>query len=73
MISGCFCASDALDGARDFFADDGAHRPADETKLHRAADHRPAVQLSFGGEDGVFHAEFLLRFFQARARMASCR
>src|SRR5277367_698505 len=36
----------AVYGARNFVADDRAHRAADKTEFHRAADDRPAVQAA---------------------------
>ena len=55
----------ALDGARDFFADDGAHRAADEIEFHRAAHDRAAVEQAFGGEQGVGHAQLAAGFLEA--------
>ena len=65
MTSGYFAFDCTFDGASDFFADHRAHRAADESKFHRAADHGAAVDAAFGGKDGVFHAELVLRVFQA--------
>src|SRR5580704_6784882 len=55
----------AVDRARNFFADDGAHRTADKTEFHRAADYGTSVQAACGGDDRIVHIEFALRFFQA--------
>src|ERR1700687_3056354 len=52
-------------GASDFLSYHGAHRPADETELHGTADYGTALQLAFGGDDGVVEAEFFAGVFQA--------
>src|SRR6266699_1358391 len=54
-----------FDSTGDFFADHGAHRPADEAKFHGAHDDGPSTELAFGGDDGVVHAKFFLGFSQA--------
>src|SRR5271155_5169897 len=48
-----FLIERAVYGARDFFTDDGAHRAADKTEFHRAADHGAAIQAACGGDDGI--------------------
>src|SRR5277367_1330005 len=45
----------AVNRPRDFFPDNRAHRAADKTEFHRAADHGPPVQAPFGGNNGVLH------------------
>src|SRR5712692_4324553 len=54
-----------FNAARDFFADYSAHGAADEAKFHGAHDHGTAVELAFGGDDGIVHAEFFLGFSEA--------
>ena len=61
-----FFGDGQLHRASHFFAHHRAHRAADELELHRAADHRPAVEQPFGGDDGVGHAQLAARFLQAR-------
>src|SRR5205807_4218865 len=60
------CFDGKLNAARDFFADHSAHRAADKSELHGAHNHWPAVELAFGGDDGVVHSELFLGFPQAR-------
>src|SRR5712692_920872 len=55
-----------FNAARDFFADYSAHGAADEATFHGAHDHGTAVELAFGGDDGIVHAEFFLGFSEAR-------
>src|SRR6267143_3366535 len=55
-----------FDSAGHFFSDDSAHRAADESELHRAEHDGTTVELAFGGDDRVIHAELFLGFFQAR-------
>ena len=64
-MSGSFRFDGALDRAGYFFADHRAHGAADESELHRAANHRPAAERAFGGDDGVVHAQLVARVFQA--------
>src|SRR5712691_9562010 len=55
-----------LDAARDFFADYRAHGAADKAELHGAHDDGASVELAFGSDDGIIHAEFFLGFAEAR-------
>src|SRR3989441_3772785 len=55
-----------LDGPRHFLPYDRSHRPTDKAEFHRTANQRPAIQKPFGSDDGVAHAELLLRLFEAR-------
>src|SRR5271155_920080 len=60
-----FLIETAVYRARDLFTDPRAHRAADKSEFHRTADDGTAVQAAFSGDDGVFHVELALRFFQA--------
>ena len=71
MISGWRLREGAFYRARDFFAYHRAHRAADESEFHRTADDRAPIRAAFGGEDGVFHSELVLRFFQT-LRVGTC-
>ncbi len=61
MMSGTFCSSGPLNGARDHLAHHGPHAAADKLQLHRADVDAPAVQVAGGGNDGVAQVRGFLR------------
>ena len=54
MMTGQFLFRRAFDQARQFFADDRAHRRGNETEIHHAERHAVFADLADAGQDGVF-------------------